>query len=99
MGRLYNRIKNAKTVILKNLDKSEREGSETKACTVRLHPSYLQAIDKLADGLNLSRQQFMADLIYDAVEEAINAYAAAYDDPKKVRDDLFRVCKLTDTIE
>lgn len=88
MSHLYERIKNeAERAIMR-----DAEPTNLKGCTVRLIPEYIQLIDKLAEQLGESRQTFLSALIYDAVEEALNAYASVFDDSSKVYSEMKDSC-------
>jgi len=90
MSGLYERIKNKTEQTLKR--SSEVETTNLKSGTVRLLPEYFQLIDKLAEQFGESRQVFLSGLIYDAVDEALNAYASVFEDPSKVVDDFQKSC-------
>lgn len=67
--------------------KAEAEGEplpETKAVTLRLRPEYVSLLDSLAESLGMTRQALLSDLVYDAVDEALEAHASVFDDPKAV---------------
>ena len=82
MGKIYDRIKNETQRAL--IIESQAETETLKGCTVRLTPEYIQLIDLLADGLDETRQTFLSALIYDAVDEALTAYASVFKDPSDV---------------
>lgn len=88
MSNLYERIKNeTERAIMR-----DAEPTNLKGCTVRLIPECIQLIDKLAEQLGDSRQVFLSALIYDAVEEALRAYASVFDDHNKVYNDMKASC-------
>jgi len=67
--------------------KTEAEGEplpETKAVTLRLRSEYVALLDNLAESLSMTRQALLSDLVYDAVNEALEAYASVFDDPNAV---------------
>lgn len=80
MSTLFERIRNEtqKSLI------QDSEPANLKGCTVRLLPEYIALIDKLAEQLDESRQTFLSALIYDAVDEALSAYASVFNEPQKV---------------
>lgn len=90
MANLYERIKNeTENALMRN---TEVEPSNLKGCTVRLLPECIQLIDKLAEQLGESRQIFLSGLIYDAVDEALNAYASVFEEPSKVYSEMRTSC-------
>lgn len=88
MSSLYERIKNETEKALMR----DSEPANLKGCTVRLLPEYIQLIDKLAEQLGESRQTFLSSLIYDAVEEALNAYASVFEFPSQVYSEMRASC-------
>lgn len=88
MSTLYERIKNETEKALMR----DSEPVNLKGCTVRLLPEYIQLIDKLAEQLDENRQAFLSALIYDAVDEALNAYASVFKDPSKVYHEFRESC-------
>jgi hypothetical protein len=88
MSSIYERIKNETEKALMK----EAEPVNLKGCTIRLLPEYIQLVDKLAEQLGESRQTFLSSLIYDAVEEALNAYASVFDEPSKVYTETKESC-------
>lgn len=90
MSELYERIKSKAELTLKR--SSEVENTNLKGGTIRLLPEYFQLIDKLAEQFGESRQVFLSGLIYDAVDEALNAYASVFEDSSKVTDEIRKSC-------
>lgn len=90
MSGLYERIKDKAERTLKS--NSEVETTNLKGGTIRLLPEYFQLIDKLAEQFGESRQVFLSGLIYDAVDEALAAYASVFEDSSKVVDDFRKSC-------
>ncbi len=88
MSILYERIKNETEKSLVR----DSEPANLKGCTVRLLPEYILLIDKLAEQLDGSRQTFLSALIYDAVDEALNAYASVFKEPSKVYQEFRESC-------
>lgn len=90
MSTIYERIKNETELAL--MKDAVVEPSNLKGCSIRLLPEYIQLIDKLAENLGDSRQIFLSALIYDAVDEALNAYASVFDSPTTVYHDMRAAC-------
>lgn len=90
MTEIYERIKNETMNAL--MKDAEVDTSSLKACTVRMRPEYVQLAEKLAEELNQTRQELMAGLLYDALDEALNAYASVFSEPKKVYKDMRDSC-------
>ena len=66
--------------------------STLKTLSVRLVPEYVTLIDKLAENLDQTRQVFLAGLVYEAVDEAVNAYTSVFENPSEVRSELLKTC-------
>jgi 3-hydroxyacyl-CoA dehydrogenase len=82
MGKIHSRIRQETERAL--ISEAQTESETLKGCTIRLTPEYIQLIDLLADYLNETRQTFLSALIYDAVDEALAAYASVFKDPTDV---------------
>ncbi len=90
MTEIYERIKNETMKAL--MKDAEIDTSSLKACTVRMQPEYVLLADKLAEELNQTRQELMAGLLYDALNEALNAYASVFSEPDKVYREIRDSC-------
>jgi hypothetical protein len=66
--------------------------STLKTLSVRLIPEYVTLIDKLSENLDQTRQVFLAGLVYEAVDEAVNAYASVFENPSEVSAELLKSC-------
>ena len=60
------------------------EAPEMKAMTVRVPACFIELLDELADHTNQSRQSLAGYLLTSAINEALDGYAYAFENPDDV---------------